>query len=332
MIPRLAAGDLSVSSIFAPVSAPAEAVQEVAALVLSITGAIFVIVAGLLIFAIVRYRRRPGDPQGEPPQIYGSGRIELAWTVIPLLAVTVLFLSTTRTIFAVQGAALPDDSLRVEVIGHQWWWEFHYPELGVTTANELHVPVSNRNDRRPTRLDLESQDVVHSFWVPQLAGKTDLIPNHENRMWIEPFETGEYLGQCAEYCGVQHAHMLLRVFVHSSEDFDRWVAEQQRPAVRDASVADGRRVFMDTACINCHTIRGEAEGIADGVADGRFGPDLTHLMSRATIGAGAAENTPENLRDWVNDPEHLKPGVLMPPMKLDRRRLDRLVAYLTSLR
>ena len=299
---------------------------------LSITGAIFVIVAGLLIFAIVRYRRRPGDPQGEPPQIYGSGRIELAWTVIPLLAVTVLFLSTTRTIFAVQGAALPDDSLRVEVIGHQWWWEFHYPELGVTTANELHVPVSDRNDRRPTRLDLESQDVVHSFWVPQLAGKTDLIPNHENRMWIEPFETGEYLGQCAEYCGVQHAHMLLRVFVHSSEDFDRWVAEQQRPAVRDASVADGRRVFMDTACINCHTIRGEAEGIADGVADGRFGPDLTHLMSRATIGAGAAENTPENLRDWVNDPEHLKPGVLMPPMKLDRRRLDRLVAYLTSLR
>lgn len=318
-----AAGE-GLSSIFAPVSTPAQAIYELSLLVLGITGAIFVLVGGVLVYTVIRFRRRPGDGEGEPPQIYGSGPIELAWTVLPLLIVFVLFLVTTRTIVEVQSAERPPNALDVTVVGRQWWWEFRYPELGITTANELHVPVSDPADRLPTYLLLESDDVVHSFWVPRLAGKTDVVPNRENQMWIEPFRTGTYLGQCSEYCGTQHARMLLRVIVHEREDFERWVQEQKRAPVEDPAVAAGRDIFFSTACINCHTV-------GDSVAEGRFGPDLTHLMSRETIAAGAARNTRGNLRTWIEEPDRIKPGALMPAMKLDDDDLDRLVAYLASL-
>ena len=312
------------TSIFAPASTPARSIYELSLLVLGITAVIFVLVGGILAFTVVRYRHRPGDEDGDPPQVYGSNSIELAWTVIPILTVLVLFLVTTRTIVEVQSAVAPPGALEVTVVGRQWWWEFRYPELGVVTANELHIPVSEVDDRRPTYLDLESDDVIHSFWVPRLAGKVDVVPNRDNRMWVEPFETGTFLGQCAEYCGTQHANMLLRVVVHTREDFERWVAEQRKPPVEDSSVRDGREIFFTTACVSCHTV-------GESVADGRFGPDLTHLMSRETIGAGVAANTRENLRDWIADPDHLKPGVLMPAMKLDDHDLDRLVAYLVTL-
>jgi len=193
------------------------------------------------------------------------------------------------------------------------------------TANELHVPVSDPNAPTPTFLTLESADVAHSFWVPRLAGKMDVIPNWVNRTWIEPLETGVYLGQCAEYCGTQHAHMLLRVYVHPRPEFDFWAGMQKQPAVTQAEVAAGRRVFEQTACINCHALDGT-------VGTGRFGPDLTHLMSRDTILAGAALNTPQNLRAWINNPDALKPGALMPAMKLDQQSVDQLVAYLVTLR
>ena len=153
----------------------------------------------------------------------------------------------------------------------------------------------------------------------------DLIPNHVNQMWIEPEKPGLYLGQCAEYCGTQHAKMLLRVYVHTREDFDRWVSEQRQPSAQAASVAEGRRVFETTACISCHAVDGT-------VGTGVFGPDLTHLMSRETLASGAAPNTPENLRIWIQDPEHFKPGSLMPAMNLTERELDQLVAYLVTLR
>ena len=201
------------TSIFTTVSTPGDEVYTLAMFVLGITGVIFIIVGGLLAYSVVRFRSRPGDDGREPPQVYGSNPVEFAWTTVPILIVFVLILTTARTIYTVQAAPRPPGAIGVRVIGHQWWWEFQYPDLGVTTANELHVPVSDPRHPTPTFLELESADVAHSFWVPRLAGKTDLIPNKKNSMWIDPREPGTYLGQCAEYCGTEHALMLLRVIV-----------------------------------------------------------------------------------------------------------------------
>ena len=199
--------------------------------VLSITGLIFAVVFALLAYAVVKYRKRPGDDGREPAQVYGSTQIELAWTVIPILIVVVLFLATARVIHSIQDAPKPENAVEVVAIGHQFWWEFRYPQLGVVTANELHIPVSEAAHPTPTFLTLLSADTDHSFWVPQLAGKTDLIPNRVNHMWMDPYETGIFLGQCAQYCGTQHAKMLLRVYVDSPEEFAAWVHAQQQPAV-----------------------------------------------------------------------------------------------------
>ena len=312
-------------SIFAPTSTPAFAIRELSFLVLAIVTFIFVVVAGLTVYAIVRFRRRPGDDGREPPQVYGSTQIELAWTLVPFLIVVVLFLTTTRYIFAIETRARAANALEVTVVGNQWWWEIRYPALGIVTANELHVPVSDPAEPRPTFITLQSADVIHSFWIPQLAGKTDVIPGKTNRMWIDPRTPGTYVGQCAEFCGVQHAGMLVTVTVHSKDEFARWVAAQQAAAVDVPKARAGRDVFTSVACVNCHTVRGTP-------ANGVFGPDLTHLMSRATLGAGVARNTPQNLRAWVNDPASLKPGALMPAMKVSGDDLDRLVAYLVTLR
>jgi cytochrome c oxidase subunit 2 len=311
--------------MFAPVSTPAFAIREVSFLVLAIAMFIFIVVAGLTVYAIIRFRRRPGDAGREPPQVYGSTQIELAWTVVPFLIVIVLFLTTTRYIFAIEGRSATPDALEATIVGNQWWWEIRYPGLGIVTANELHVPVSDPADPRPTFITLQSADVIHSFWIPQLAGKTDVIPGKTNRTWIDPRTPGTYVGQCAEFCGVQHAGMLLTVTVHPKDDFARWVAAQQTAAADVPEVRAGRDVFMSVACVNCHSVRGTP-------ATGAFGPDLTHLMSRTTLGAGVAPNTPENLRAWVNDPASLKPGALMPAMKVSGDELDQLVAYLVTLR
>jgi len=309
-----------VPSVFAPESAPAHSISHLAGFVLAITSGIFVLVASLLAYAVVRFRRRAKDDGTEPAQIYGSGPVEAAWTTVPFLIVVVLTLSTGRVIHEVQDARQPAAALEVQVIGHQWWWEFRYPKLGIVTANELHVPVSQAGDRRPTFLDLRSADVVHSFWVPRLAGKTDLIPNKINSMWIEPERAGLFLGQCAKYCGTQHAKMLLRVYADTPENFERWVTAEKDPAV-----AAGRLVFEQTACINCHAIKGT-------IANGRFGPDLTHLMSRATLASGALSNSPPGLRAWIKAPDQFKPGALMPAMNLNAPELDRLVDYLVTLK
>jgi len=297
-------------------------------LVLSVTLAIFLLVGGLLLYVLIRYRQRPSDSEREPAQVYGSDQIELSWTVIPILIVVMLFLSTTRVILDTQAAPKPSGALDVTVIGHQFWWEYRYPKLGVVTANELHVPISDPAKPTPTYLSLSSADTDHSFWVPRLAGKTDLIPNRLNTMWIDPQAPGLYLGQCAQYCGTQHAKMLLRVYAQSPEDFAAWIKQQQRPVEQDLSgntaAADGRTVFMNSACINCHTVAGT-------VATGRFGPDLTHLASRDTIASGPVQNTPENLRKWIADPNSMKPGVLMPSMHLSDHDLDVITAYLATL-
>ncbi len=314
-----------VPNIFKPQSTPAHSIFHLSMLVLAITGAIFAVVFSLLAYSVVKFRKRANDDGREPAQVYGSNQVELAWTVIPILIVLVLFLATARVIRSIQDAPQPPGAIEVTAIGHQFWWEFRYPALGVVTANELHVPVSNPANSAPTFLTLLSADTDHSFWVPRLAGKTDLIPNHPNRTWIDPQETGLYLGQCAQYCGVQHAKMLLRVYVDSPEQFKQWVEEQKRPAVGNDAVEEGRRIFETTACVNCHAIAGT-------VANGRFGPDLTHLMSRDTIASGVASNNRENLRAWIQSPDSIKPGSLMPAMQLTDHDLDALTAYLVTLR
>jgi len=328
VIPTFAQADvhyLSPTNIFAPASTPADTIFGLSIFVLAVTATIFVVVFSLLLYAVVRFRKRADDDGREPPQVYGSNQVELAWTVIPILIVVALFMATARVIASVQKAAQPPNAIEVIAIGHQFWWEYRYPALQVVTANELHVPVSDPAHPTPTFIKLLSADTDHSFWIPRLAGKTDLIPNRINHTWIDPHETGLYLGQCAQYCGTQHAKMLLRVYVQSREEFDRWIQEQSQVAHGSDTASEGQHIFETTACINCHAIGGT-------VADGRFGPDLSHLMSRDTIAAGAAPNTPENLRRWIRNPDDIKPGSRMPAMELSDRELDAVTAYLTTLR
>ena len=315
----------SPTNIFAPVSTPAHSIFGLSLFVLGVTAAIFVAVFTLLVYAVLKYRKRADDDGREPPQVYGSNQVELAWTVIPVLIVVVLFMATARVVAGILQPSLPANTIEVVAIGHQYWWEFRYPGLKVVTANELHVPVSDPQHPTPTLIKLLSADTDHSFWVPRLAGKTDLIPNHPNSMWIDPHETGMYLGQCAQYCGTQHAKMLLRVYVQTRDEFDRWIQGQGQPAQVSESISKGRQIFEGTACINCHTVTGT-------VADGRFGPDLTHLMSRDTIAAGAAQNTPENLRLWIRQPDAFKPGSKMPAMGLSEQDVGAVAAYLETLR
>ena len=329
----------SPTSIFAPHSTPAYQLNGLALFVLAISGLIFSGISVLLVYALVRFRRRPGD-MNEPPQVFGSTQIELSWTIIPILIIVVLFLGTARVLFSVQDAPKPPTALNLVVIGHQFWWEFRYPDYNLVTANELHIPVSSSSAPRPTFMKLTSADVMHSFWVPQLAGKTDLLPNRVNEMWMDPQQPGLYVGQCAQFCGAQHAKMLLRVYVDTPDDFKRWIAAQKQvqaeippstPAGQLAQVSDdvtprtGQLVFEQQACINCHTVAGT-------VANGRYGPDLTHLMSRSTLAAGAADNTPGNLQAWITDPSTFKPGSLMPAMHLTDRQNAQITAYLLTLK
>jgi cytochrome c oxidase subunit 2 len=355
------------TSIFSPHSTPSKQEYDLALFVLGICALIFIGVGSLLIYALVRFRARKAD-NTEPPQVFGSLQIELSWTIIPILIIVVLFLGTARVLFSVQDAPKPKSAVDVVVIGHQFWWEFRYPQYNVVTANELHLPVSSQDRPRPAFMRLTSADVIHSFWVPQLNGKTDLLPNRVNEMWIDPQKTGMYLGQCAQFCGPEHAKMLLRVYVETPEDFENWIRGQQRvqgeidgppgatqmtqpnpgnqagaqippnspathgevaktnaAAPEEINAQNGQTVFERQACINCHTVAGT-------VASGRYGPDLTHLMSRATLASGAADNTPGNLEAWIEDPNRFKPGSLMPAMHLSDRQNAQITAYLLTLK
>src|SRR5258706_15692958 len=316
---------MSPTTIFAPASTAAAEIFGLSTLVLAVTAVIFLCVSALLVYAIVAFRKRPNDDGSEPAQVYGSNQVEIAWTVIPILIVVALFLASARVITGVQNADRPASTVDVVAIGHQFWWEYRYPALGVVTANELHVPVSDPARPTPTFITLLSADTDHSFWIPRLGGKTDLISNQVNITWIDPYQVGLYLGQCAQYCGTQHAKMLLRVYVDSRDVFDSWVRQQHEPARQQADVAEGKQLFLRTACINCHAVSGTA-------ATGQFGPDLTPLMSRDTIAAGVSPNTVENLRAWIRDPESIKPGSRMPAMKLTDHELDSVTAYLATLR
>lgn len=280
---------------------------------------VFVTVTSALVFALVRYRGRRRDG-GLPPQVHGNRALEIAWTFAPAVVLTVIAVPMVMVAFRV---ATPPagTSLEVRVVGHQWWWEFNYPDLGFTTANEMHIPVG-----RPVKLVLESADVIHSFWVPKLAGKTDNIPNRQNTMWLQADEPGVYMGQCAELCGVGHALMRFRVVAQPEEEFQAWVEAQKAPPREPATplAREGARLFAQGACIACHTIRG--------ISEGTLGPDLTHLASRQTLAAGTLENTPENLARWLRNPQAVKPGAKMPNLGLSEGEIRALVAYLESLK
>jgi cytochrome c oxidase subunit 2 len=336
-------------SIFDTASPPADSIRALFILVLAITGGIFVLVEGVLLYCIIRFRRRSAGPASEPPQVYGSNPIEIAWTVGPLLIVFVLFLIVARSVGEINSVphqAPPPGSkpVYVTVVGHQWWWEYRIYDSdddqeadhnGVRLANELHIPVSDDPAApRPAYLKLQSADVIHSFWVPRLAGKTDVIPNQDNRMWFAAREEGLYLGQCAEYCGTQHAGMLIRVIAEPEAKFQTWLSDQKEPANKNlsAKARAGQAVFLAQSCVSCHTVRGTT-------ARGTFGPDLTHLMSRQTLATGLADNNRENLIDWVRDPQQgpagkrgIKPGCYMPNMQLSQDQVERIVDYLEELK
>jgi cytochrome c oxidase subunit 2 len=278
-----------------------------------------VVVEGVLIWAAIWYRRKPGDRL--PPQIHGNTIIEIMWTTGPVIVVGYILFATLPVIFESQAPA-PASSMNVNVIGHQFWWEFQYPEANVITANELHLPIG-----RTANLVLKSDDVIHSFWIPALGGKRDAFPGHSNYIWMTPNAPGNFPGQCYQLCGYSHGNMRERAIIQSPAEFQTWLTQQQQPAATpgDGAAAEGAQVFQSRGCAGCHTISGTP-------AQGKIGPNLTHFASRGTIAGSILENTPVDLRRWLKDPPAVKPGSIMPNLNLSDHDVDLLVAYLESLK
>lgn len=275
--------------------------------------AVFVLVESLLIVAVVRFRHRPNRPL--PRQIHGNKGLELTWTVIPALILAGVAVPTVGTIFSL--ANKPANALQITVTGHQWWWSVEYPTYKFTTANEIHIPAG-----RPVYVTLEAYDVIHSFWVPRLAGKQDLEPGRTNHLTIEADQPGRYFGQCAEYCGTSHANMRLRVFAQNASDFANWVHQQEQPAT--APPPSTLQIMQTKGCGGCHTING-VEGFV-----GVIGPNLTHFGSRTTFAGSIFENNQGNLRNWLANPPGMKPGADMPNLHLTANEISQLMTYLES--
>jgi cytochrome c oxidase subunit II len=300
-------------SVFAPSSPFAAPIAELFTQTLWVCAVIGFGVAAAIVYSLVAFRARPdGD---EPPQGTGNRRLETLWTVVPAGIVAGLFVMTLNTMARSDPSGDPEPA--ITIVGHQWWWEARYPS-GVVTANEIHIPVG-----RPLYLRLESADVIHDFWVPQLARKMDAVPGHPNFFWLSADAPGAYGGACAEYCGTQHAWMRLLVLAEPAAEFDSWQRAQLAPAQppSDGPPSRGEQVFRNEACGNCHAVAGRG-------FDGRVAPDLTHLASRETLGAGVANQTPQELRAWLHDPQTVKPGCRMPDFKLTDSEVSDLLAFL----
>ncbi|MBI2205768.1 MAG: cytochrome c oxidase subunit II [Candidatus Rokubacteria bacterium] len=282
-----------------------------------VSAAIIAIVFIGLAWVLLHFRERPGGPL--PRQIRGHTLLELSWTIAPALVLLIIAIPTIQVIFRTQGAA-PRGALEVTVRGWQWWWEFRYPSLGVVTANELYLPVG-----QPVVLRLEGPDVIHSFWIPRLGGKRDVVPGRINQLTFTIDQAGEYWGQCAEFCGTSHANMRMQVIAVPRQEFDRWAARQKAPAPEPAeAAADGKAIYARSACVGCHTIRG--------VSAGAIAPDLTHFGSRKTLAAGLLPNDLENLTTWIVDPPRVKPGAKMPAVGLNAAEARAVATYLLSLK
>lgn len=325
-----------------PAGPEARKIDDLFNLVFWIATVIFVIVEAALIYVVIRYRRRREDQQVK--QVHGSPRLEIAWTIIPVVILAIVAVPTLRTIFDLRSEPDPsENALVIDVIGHQWWWEFSYPEYGFTTANEMHIPAG-----RAVSLNITSADVIHSFWVPQLNGKRDAVPGRWNHLTIEADEPGVYLGQCAEFCGLAHADMRQRVIAETPEDFEAWARAMAGPAAvpTEGLAAEGWATF-ERVCAACHTVQGSVEVSRTIPIDGEdvevaLAPNLTHYASRTTFGGASFENTTEHLRAWLANPSDLKPmdpdrniidqgRILgMPNFGLDDAEIDGLIALLQS--
>jgi cytochrome c oxidase subunit 2 len=312
----LVAGCASESpDIFRSGGSAGEEIRQLAIQIFLILSVVLVTVWVLLAIVIVRYR---GRPEAEVSETRGNLKIEIVWTLIPTVIVVVLFILTVRT---TQQIGLPDTGAQFTVTGYQWWWKFDFPDEGFVTANEVHVPV-----RRQVSADVVSEDVIHSFWVPQMAGKVDMIPGHVNHTTFVPLKEGRYLGECSEFCGAQHGKMRFLFVVESPEEFSAWVRRQQQPASapRGAAATAGAGVIASVGCGGCHRVRGTG-------LEGDLAPDLTHFGSRGGIAAWALRNTPENLLAWLQDPQEIKPEAQMPRTVLPLVQQKQLVAYLEGL-
>jgi len=304
-----------------PASPIAEHQANLYKTVLIMALAVFVLVEGGLIWILVQNRKRPEDDE-LPPQIHHNTKLEIIWTAVPTLLVIVLFIMTVRTVNAVAAPQSAEGDINIRVVGHQWWWEFDYLDHEIATANELHIPAG-----ATVQIQLESVDVIHSFWVPQLAGKTDVIPGQVNTMWITGDQVGEYLGQCAEFCGTQHAYMRFKVFVDSQEDFDAWVANQQKPAYQPQTEDEqvGLKELDTGACSTCHSIDPSE------IDSDKIGPNLAHLFSRTTFAGGSFELNEENLRNWLHDTQAMKPGNEM-QITVPDQQFEQIITYLMKLK
>ena len=316
---------------------------------------VFILVEGALLYSIFRFRGRPDDP--EPSQIHGNTTIEIIWTLIPALILAAIAVPTVKGIFETNQT--PPGAMKIEVIGHQWWWEFRYPEAGVTTANEMYIPAG-----KTVELVINSADVVHSFWPPRFAGKRDVFPGRETRLWWKADSTGLYPGQCAEYCGIQHARMAFHVRSVTAEEFDTWLAHMKSlgpkppaaaagapaaggdslrtasagarvraaaqdtaaasPPAQGAEYAAGEKLFLTKGCMGCHSLQ------AANAPKGLIGPNLANVGSRAYIAAGWLANTDENLERWIREPQAVKKGVLMPNLGVTVEEARALRAYLRA--
>ena len=306
------------TSVLQPATKEASDILSSFYIVLGVAAVIFVIVAGLVVYALIRFRRRKGR---EPKQFSENVRLEVLWISIPLLIVAGLFILAVRTMSLVNPPVLGNEP-DLTVVAHQWWWELHYPQSGVTAANEIHLPVGKH-----LLLRFESADVIHGFWVPSFGQKIDVIPGHPNHMWQTITRPGLFLGTCNSFCGMAHGLMRILVFAQSPEDFNAWLAHQRLPASPPVTVgaAKGAEVFTEKNCVNCHSIAGL-------MTRGRVAPDLTHVGSRTTLAAGTLPNTPENLAKWLKNPQSVKMGVLMPDIGLNTDQIKYLTAYLEGLK
>jgi cytochrome c oxidase subunit 2 len=287
---------------------------------------VFIVVEAALIFTVIKFRDRPDAD--DPKPVHGNTVLEMAWTLAPAIVLIFIAIPTIQTIMRSTGE-MDEGSLEVEVIGHQWWWEYRYPSLGVVTANEMHVPQGRR-----VSLRMSSADVIHSFWAPKLGGKRDVMPGRTTRIAFTPDSVGTFMGQCAEFCGESHANMRLRVVVDGPADFDAWVTRQSQAAAPADSLTDLERAGLEAflqvrqpanhSCIACHAVEGVAAGV--------LGPNLTHVASRQTIAAGILPMDVDGLTRWLRDPIAEKPGSLMPDIDLSDDEISALVAYLMSLR
>ena len=312
--------DVPTPNILDTASPNAAEVSKLFWLVMGFSIFVMAIVVAFMIAGIVGGVRDRNHDE-EPPQTHGNLKLELAWTIIPLIILAILLVPTLSAIYQLDGFAAPDDAIEVNVVGRQFWWEMTYRDSGVITANEVVAPVGT-----PVKLNLASADTMHSFWIPQVAGKTDLIPGNQRTLWFTPDREGVFYGQCAEICGASHANMRLRLVALSPENYQTWLAAAQKPAeTPQAELAvTGSQLFISKGCVNCHAVQGVN-------TYNRTGPDLSHIGSRTSIAAGMLPNTRENMIRWLRYTDTVKPGVAMPNLGLSQEEAESLTAYLETL-